>query len=138
MPNNTSNSTSTPNQPSNLELWQLYNFPRQKNESLISVKAHVKRLHVNNDPLLTDEKKKLRPFIVTLESDHSHQKLDISIDPLFLELLFNLDYIFNLPPEDLIGTAHVCEKKIKEILKSPLSIIDKGSGKPHDRYLLTK
>ena len=78
------------------------------------------------------------PFIVTLESNINRQKIDISIDPHFLQQLFDLDYIDKLSPEDLAGTARLCEQKIKEIINSPLYVIDKGRGKPSDRFLLAK
>lgn len=121
-----------------LDLIQLFNLPVSERETSYSVNAHVKSLSVNKDNSISKEKKKQYPFIVTLENNFNRQKIDISIDPLFLQLLFNLDYIENLPPDDLFGTVRICEKKIKEMLIPPLTIIDKGKGRFTDRFLLTK
>lgn len=125
-------------QPTIIELIRLYDMPRSKTESTYLVNAHFKHLSVNNDNSIPKEKKKMCPFIVTLESNINRQKIDISIDPHFLQQLFDLDYIDKLSPEDLAGTARLCEQKIKEIINSPLYVIDKGRGKPSDRFLLAK
>lgn len=120
------------------ELGQLLYLPRSQSESLRFVNAHIDCLSINNFGTFGREKKKISPFICTLESNTSRQKIKISIDPLFLQLLFNLDYIDNLSQEDLIGTMRICEKKIKDMLSPPLSVIDLGKGRPYDRFLLTK
>ncbi|OHS99231.1 hypothetical protein TRFO_08478 [Tritrichomonas foetus] len=118
-------------------LQHLTKLPQCKRAAHISVDTDIFCLRQN----VSNNGENESPFLVTLAGRSGAsvgQELEISVDSDFLSKRYDLDFLRGCSDDVMADLICTIEKQLQQELNPPLHVIDKGKGKPENRFFLTE